>query len=340
MRKLNIALLTLVLIPISAIAASANPTKDYISEESVSNLNEVLVDRPSTQASLLLKQEATNDKDSQVVSQTNSDAIEPTNNDNTNSEVDPVDPAEIQRLQSELEKVRNRKYTKDNSGTPALTVSNPTGFGGDGNRWYFSPSFQSTSRFGDKVDGTLGMGIALGNARKAVGFELGYSMASFGGSRDFGSGGFNMKVHRQLQKDFAVAAGWNGFANIGGGNDFQDSIYGAATKIFSLREDVNSSFSRLAVTGGIGNGQFRTEDATVRGDNGANFFGSMALRINRPISFITEWTGQDLAMGLSIVPFKNFPLTLTPALRDITGAGDGIRFVLGTAIGFGFGDRF
>jgi hypothetical protein len=59
-----------------------------------------------------------------------------------------------------------------------------------------------------------------------------------------------------------------------------------------------------------------------------------------PISFVTEWTGQDLAMGLSIVPFKNFPLTITPAFRDITGAGEGARFVLGTGIGFGFGNRF
>jgi hypothetical protein len=346
MRKLNIALLTLVLIPMSAIAALANPTKEYVTEESVNNLSEVLVDRPSTQAIFLthpeLIQEAS-ELDSQVVSQlvspTNSDAIEPTNKDNVNPETDAVDPAEIQRLQTELEKVKNTKYKKNNGGTPALTIANPTGYGGDGGRWYVSPSLQS-ARFADEMDGTLGMGIALGNARKAVGFELGYSMASFGGSRDFGSGGFNMKVHRQLADDFAVAAGWNGFANLGGGNDFEDSVYGVATKIFSLREDVNSSFSRLAFSAGLGNGQFRTEDATVRGDDGVNVFGSMALRVARPLSFVTEWTGQDLAMGLSIVPFKNFPLTITPAFRDITGAGDGARFVLGTGIGFGFGNRF
>ena len=55
-----------------------------------------------------------------------------------------------------------------------------------------------------------------------------------------------------------------------------------------------------------------------------------------PVSFITEWTGQDLALGLSIAPFKNIPLTITPALRDVAGAGDGARFVVGTGMAFKF----
>jgi hypothetical protein len=43
-----------------------------------------------------------------------------------------------------------------------------------------------------------------------------------------------------------------------------------------------------------------------------------------------------LAIGASIAPFDNFPLVITPALRDITGAGDGARFILGGGVAFGF----
>jgi hypothetical protein len=67
-----------------------------------------------------------------------------------------------------------------------------------------------------------------------------------------------------------------------------------------------------------------------------NGFGSAAFRIARPVSVIVEWTGQDLAAGVSIAPFRNFPLVITPALRDITGAGDGARFVVGTGVSFQF----
>lgn len=370
MHKLNIALLTLVLVPISATSSWAVPTSDRAPDKSINNPAEILSDRVSKQASSLLSSElqkpqfsisstrffaqAEDNKSSSENNavgasetnnlQPNNNAIETTNtnNDSQNSELDAVDRAKIKRLQSELDKIKNRQPPRRSSGSPALTIANPFGFGGDGGRWYISPSFQSDTRFGNSndLDGTLGMGVALGNARKLVGAELGYTMASFGSNRDFGSGGFNLKLHRRLGEDTAVAVGWNGFVNIGGGNDFQDTIYGVATQVIRLREDVDSAFSRVAISGGIGNGQFRTEDDFLNDRDSVNVFGSLAVRVARPVSLITEWTGQDLAIGLSISPFKNIPITITPALRDIAGAGDGARFVLGTAIGFGFGGRF
>ncbi|MBO1349159.1 MAG: hypothetical protein EBE86_018005 [Hormoscilla sp. GUM202] len=52
---------------------------------------------------------------------------------------------------------------------------------------------------------------------------------------------------------------------------------------------------------------------------------------------IAEWTGQDLTVGISVVPFQNLPLVITPAVTDITGnAGDGSRFILGIGYGFSF----
>jgi hypothetical protein len=182
----------------------------------------------------------------------------------------------------------------------------------------------------------LGIGIGLGDAQKAVGVELSYALASFGGSRDFGSGGFNAKVHRQLPNGFAVAAGWNGFLNVGGNNDFENSVYGVVSKIIKTREDINQPFSRVALTAGVGSGQFRSEDNAVNDSGGVNVFGNVAVRVARPVSVIAEWSGQDLGVGVSIAPFKNIPLVITPAVRDIAGAGDGPRFVLGTGLAFKF----
>ncbi|MGD1911361.1 MAG: S-layer homology domain-containing protein, partial [Rivularia sp. (in: cyanobacteria)] len=64
----------------------------------------------------------------------------------------------------------------------------------------------------------------------------------------------------------------------------------------------------------------------------------VAVRVHPQASLIAEWTGQDLAVGASIAPFKRIPLVITPAVRDIAGPGagasDGARFVLGVGLGF------
>jgi hypothetical protein len=151
----------------------------------------------------------------------------------------------------------------------------------------------------------------------------------------FGEGGFNAKLHRRLGQDLSGALGWNGFLNIGR-NDFEQSKYGVITKVFRTQESLNSPFSRVAFTAGVGDGQFRSNGAVDAGDNNINVFGNVAIRVVRPISFIAEWTGQDLALGLSIAPFKKFPFVITPAVRDLAGAGDGARFVLGAGTALRF----
>lgn len=243
---------------------------------------------------------------------------------------------EVEGLQTQLGDLEKLESKGEFRASPALSIYIPTGFGADDNTAFVSGTFQERTRYGDVSDGALGIGVGLGDARKAVGVELSYAIASFGSSRDFGSGGFNAKVHRQLSDSLSVAAGWNGFLNLGGDNDFENSVYGTATKIFRTRDNINSPFSRVAVTAGVGNGQFRSEDDIANDRDGINVFGNVAVRVAQPVSLIAEWSGQDLGVGVSIAPFKNIPLVITPAVRDLAGAGDGPRFVLGTGFAYKF----
>ena len=250
----------------------------------------------------------------------------------------------VERQLRDLEKVKIRSYYS----SPALSVYVPVGYGSEQNTGFVAASYQGRTRFANKDDGAIGFGVGLGNSKKSVGVVISYTMASFGGSRDFGSGGFNLKVHRQFKGEWAAAVGMNGFLNIGdyndsdidGINDFENSLYAVATKIFRTRDDINKPLSRVAVTAGIGNGQFRTENAINNDEDNFNVFGSVAVRVHPQASLIAEWTGQDLALGASIAPFKNLPLVITPAIRDIAGPGagasDGARFILGTGFGFKF----
>jgi hypothetical protein len=233
--------------------------------------------------------------------------------------------------------------------SPGMTLFNPAGFGADKNTLFLTGSYQSSIRQFGGSDGELGVGLGVGDARDWLGLEVAYTMFSFGRSQGFGSGAFSAKVHKRLDDDLSVAVGWNRFADVkfggGAGIDFdypKNSYYGAITKVFATTDNVDSFLSRIALTAGVGGGVFLPEqtlrDAAAAGTDpsGVNVFGSAAFRIAQPVSAIVEWTGQDLAAGLSIVPFQGFPLVISPGFRDIAGAGNGARFVVGAGLTYQF----
>ena len=319
MRILTITCCTLIFVPISGLSVLANPLG-----EDTNNPVSWTTDATSLTT---------------VVAQTNQELSLPKTTEISNSwsESDSVDRDKVRNILQELEEVGNLNFSP-NRGAPAITIANPYGFGGDGGKFFVGTSFASDTRFENSLDGDGGVvfGAALGNAREAVGLELSYTMASLGSNRDFGTGGFNTKLHRMIGNSASVAFGYNGFLSIGDDNDFEDSLYGVVTKIFRTRENLNSAFSRLAVSAGLGNGQYRTWEAFLDDEDQVNVFGSLSFRVAQPVSFITEYTGQDLAMGLSVAPFRNIPLTITPALRDIAGGDDSVHFALGVGLGFPF----
>ncbi len=283
---------------------------------------------------LSTSQKSTNLEPIETTSTSNNDlTITAENSWNSNSNNDDSD---IEEVQFKLQDISQRNFTPSR-GIPSLTIANPYGFGAD-RGFYSGLSYQMDTRGGldgeNDGDATWGFGVGLGNAQKAIGAELSYNFASFGqNGRDFGSGGFNLKLHRKVAEGWGVSAGWNSFLSIGDDNDLDDSLYLSTTKIFRTRENLNSAFSRVGATIGIGNGQFRSEDDIFDNNEAVNVFGSLAFRVARPVSLITEWTGQDLAMGLSVSPFRTVPLTINLSARDIAGAGDGARFIFGVGSG-------
>ncbi|BAY83152.1 hypothetical protein NIES267_26390 [Calothrix parasitica NIES-267] len=247
---------------------------------------------------------------------------------------------EVQQQLRDLGKIKVKSYYS----APSMSVYIPVGYGADKNTAFIAGDFQSRQRFNNSKDAQAVVGVGLGDAKKSVGVVLSYTLASVSGNfnSDFGIGGFNVKVHRQFKDGWAAAVGMNGVVNTGRYsstlvNDFENSLYGVVTKIVRTKDDINKPFSRVAVTAGVGNGQFRTENSIYNDKENFNVFGNVAVRVHSQASLIAEWTGQDLALGASIAPFKNIPLVITPAVRDIAGPGQGAsdkaRFVLGAGFG-------
>ncbi len=261
-----------------------------------------------------------------------------------------ADDPSTQQIESDLGSLGSKEFPSNIpvSGygiSPGLSINNPIGFGADNNIIFLSASYQSRTRFTNTSDGEIGIGIGLGNAIDSVGLEIAYTLNSFGSSQSFGSGGFSAKLHKRVADDTAIAIGWNQFANIGFTDTPRNSYYAVGTQILRTSPNIDDFLSRIALSVGVGGGQFLSQDtlnATPAGESpsGVNVFGSAAFRIAKPVSAIVEWTGQDLAAGLSITPFgDDFPLVITPAFRDIAGINDpqgGARFVLGVGTSFRF----
>lgn len=234
----------------------------------------------------------------------------------------------------DLPVVSGRESTSPNyAGSPSTSIGIPSGYGANWRSLGVGLGIQSRARFTKRADGGIGVGFGLGNAN-TIGLQVGISFVDV--SAPWADGSISLKLHRQLPQDVSIALGATGVLSWGS-PDGGSSIYGVASKSFLLRENVKQPFSQLTTTLGIGSGQFRSESQITTDIDAVGVFGAASLRILEPMSAIVEWTGQDLNLGISVVPFRRIPLVITPAISDVTGrAGDGPRFI----VGIGYGVQF
>lgn len=244
--------------------------------------------------------------------------------------IEPFQPEKIPLRPSARQQDRQRYVS-----SPGTTIVTPSGYGKSWGSAGIGIGFQGRTRFTEQSDGAIGLSAGFGNPQKTVGFDVGVSI--FNLNDGFGDrGSVSLKLHRSFPENWTVAIGWQN-ALIWGESDAGTSLYAVTSKMFRLKENTNQAFSQLYLSAGLGTGQYRTETQIQDDIETIGVFGSAALRVAEPVNLIAEWTGQDLNLGVSIVPFPEIPLVITPALADVTNnAGDGARFVLGIGYGFSF----
>lgn len=228
-------------------------------------------------------------------------------------------------------RIPQRQYYR---AAPSVTIINPSGYGAYWGVAGIGVGLQDRARLTNEADGVIGLGFGLGNPQTNVGLQLGVTLVDV--SDPFRDGLVNIKLHRRLPYDSSIALGVQGLLDWGE-PDAGSSVYGSLTKRFLLKPDRSQSFSEIYTSVGVGGGQFRSEFDIETGIESVGVFGSIAVRVIEPMNIITEWTGQDLTIGASFVPFRNLPLVVVPAITDITGeAGDGVRFILGVGYSFSY----
>jgi hypothetical protein len=242
-------------------------------------------------------------------------------------------------LQQRLKTLEDNTSESISFSSPGRSANVPTAWGASFGDVGVGLGFQGRTRFTRTSDGGAGIGFGLGDPYRSVGFDVGININDLGinGNEGFaGRGSFDFVLHRVLPDNFRVAVGLEN-ALVWGGTDTDTSVYAVVSKTVKLKDSKFKNFSRLYLNAGVGNGRFRSERNVINDVNSVGVFGSMALRVVDQMNVFTEWTGQDLNVGLSIAPFSDIPFVITPIVSDLTGnAGDGTRFGFGVSYGFKF----
>jgi len=210
---------------------------------------------------------------------------------------------------------------------PAMSANSPTGYGAQWGDFFAGAAYQTRARYVDGDDGSIAAGLGLGNPRTLVGVEvvvISFSTFRSGWGRRVG---VDFKVHRVLPGTVGLAVGWES-ALLRGRTDSRRSRYLAASRWFQLKDDDSAPFSAIVLSGGVGNERFVPWDAEGN-QRSWGLFGSVGVRVLEPLSFVVDWTGQDLAIATSLAPFDTQWLVFSAGLMDLTGrVGDGTRLVL------------
>ncbi|MEH1983286.1 MAG: hypothetical protein V7L27_29135 [Nostoc sp.] len=218
---------------------------------------------------------------------------------------------------------------------PSLSFGIPSAFGANMGDFFFAASGATRKeRNGDGgLDGSISAGFGLGDSQKLIGLEVAFNNGSI---KNFGANGtFDLKAHRVLyagsNNQIAAAVGWNTFAQYGNEAIADSTVYGAVTNVSVLQPNNPHNQMPLALTVGVGGGNFR------QGNDSVGVFGGFGLQVHPQVGIGASWSGVGLNAGVSLVPVPTIPLTIVlqgSDLTDITPGGTAV--ILSISYGFNF----
>lgn len=220
------------------------------------------------------------------------------------------------------------------AGAPGMSLGSPIGYGaswGDIGIGVGGQTLGDNSK--DDVDGSAAVVVGIGDAVKYVGLEAVVDAISM--RDEFGDdGAFALKLHTVLPGNAAFAVGVENIGRWGSAEGGTSSVYAVGTKFFMLSPGAANPMP-LAVNIGLGDNRFNEA-----GDTGASVFGGLALYVHPQFSIITDWTGNALNAGVSALPFRSIPLTITLGALNVSGENLGGQFGDDTEFGGALGYTF
>ena len=252
-----------------------------------------------------------------------------------------IDTDEVNKISQELlvEPLLKVKIPKSKpTYPPGLSFAGQSAFGANMGDAFVGASAATAGNRGDRledIDGSISLGVGLGNSQKTVGLELSFNNGSI---KNFGSNGtFDLKAHRTVYakgtNQIAVAAGWKTFAQYKTAASNEEirpsSAYGVVTTYSLLKPNDPVNKMPISFSLGAGGGDFRQGDAST------GVFAGVGVQVHPQVGVGLGWSGVGLNIGASYVPVPTLPLTITAQVADLTHNSVG-GTVFGLSVGYGF----
>jgi len=226
---------------------------------------------------------------------------------------------------------------------PAITFQNPTSPG------YFGvvvlgATFENKTRIANYPDANAAAYIGLGEPEKLIGGGITINIYGltdkYGEQNNMGQGSFSFHLNKLLfNRKFLLDGGIDNLFFWGGEQSYisyQRSTYISGNYLFALRQGgLQTPFSYLSVTAGMGNGYYRTDKHYTLGKSGSfDPFFSLATPILKGTNIIGEWNGYDIGTGISSIPFQKVPFMVTFEATDFIFGHP--RFITSLSFPFNF----
>lgn len=206
---------------------------------------------------------------------------------------------------------------------PGIAFGSPTAFGAGWGQLFAGIGGQTIPPGSkENVDGSALVGAGFGDPRRGLGLEVAMNIISLQDS--FGDdGNWNFKLHRTLPWRASLAVGIEDTGGWGAAKNTESSSYAAYTQVIELSPESPKRPLNLAFTLGVGDERFADPDSST------GVFGAVSLAVHRQGSVIADWTGRDLNIGASVVPFYRIPLVLTIGFINLTEEHEDTEFAGG-----------
>ncbi len=171
----------------------------------------------------------------------------------------------------------------------------------------------------DDTDGALAFGMGFGNSEKIGGsVSLGVGSIDPRDGGAFNRGDLNINLGHNF-KEYGL--GWSvGTSGVDlwhddSANDRDPSFYTSVTKLFP-----NELFP-VAVTAGFGNNIYADVNKENDREDKIDGFGAVAVYLIPQVSIILDYTSNILTAGTSIVPFPQYPISVSLGVTNLTEQG-------------------
>lgn len=224
--------------------------------------------------------------------------------------------------------------------SPGVTFGSPIGFGAAEGDVFFGINGATASSLNNDfigdidVDGSMAVGFGIGDPVDAIGLEVALNIISLTDS--FGdAGALAFKFHRKIGERGALAIGTENTVGWGAVDTIVDATtsteFIAYSHYFTLRDDPMNP-GGLMVNVGVGDGRLGQADDPEE----IAPFVSVGYNITRQFSVIADYAGEAANIGISVVPWRDTPLSIVLGATDVTEERADTEF----AFGIGYSAHF